>query len=829
MRIPEDEIRSVPMSNDGFPSSDVDQKMRSSPAYIAAWMMSAYNGGSGFWGGVGWEKTFRQDFALMRMYACASQPESPYTRRYSLPQGDTSRSGNGGLLLSSDPSILPVLPQFLTKVQKIATQYPTTPSIVAGDPASKSEAQDFYYEKLVDMYKRKQIEDMYAALGVIKDPSEAFESEEEVNLFISSGGYKAAVAVALENLAAASLEQTRYDELVRDEVVRLDLIPNGMGAVACWMDASGVLRSERVAPENLLFPWTDKVDASAGNWIGRFRAMTDDEIAMEAGDQVGKDELKEIRDMWTRTAGSLGWTLGGFQRGGSGNLSGETMVLDFYRIGKRELNYKKDKKGTYRKIGDEKLIPDSEAKEPRRAYSSLAVYGGSWVIGSNIFWNLGLMKSQPMIAPGRPRLPITVIIPKNYGESYTSVVRMCKVSLDQIQLSNLRMQSIADKNGPAILAYMKQALSYTAAGDKIKLEELFRSMHATGTIGFEMPPDFFGTLGGNGSPLFKLDINDQRNAIETELMIFHHHLETLMRNLGFADVNSGGPVSDRKGKAVAEMENKATVMALSDLIDGVVRLGTEVTRSMLGFAVTGCCDSSQQEYWRQVAGDQVVDSVKILARDAAGGSRNALVLEGIGVGILPYPDPDDVRAINNQVEIALMGRDGQVPMLSLGEAFQVRRLIASGRVESAKALLLSIEKKKKKEAQKAKQAEMEALAAQQQQLAVAQGQQQQQLFAMKAEADAGKIQATAESKMMQDAQKAQADAQLQQAGFQNQAQITQLQGSINGIMQKMQAMLDAQQSDRDAAHEREAIRLQAEEDRRTQVVVAENRPEPKKS
>lgn len=826
MKIDKEKIARVRKASDGFPDTTVSQRERSAPEFSAAFLLAAY-------GSMGWDPTryvsvgaeVRERITLLRAYAAGKQPEEPYSRRFALSEGDTSVNGSGRGMASlgrvgedrvpidmyarTSPAILSVMPPIIGKALRELEIKRTIPHVVANDPKSATERQDFMYRMLFKMRNRDTLPPFYSAVGAKFNTDELPLDKEQLLMDMESGTYKEAVVQEVEAIVGTVLSQVRWDEDPRMEIAKMDMVPAGAGAVHIVQCDDGSVDMRRIPLEDLLVPKSSQSDFSDVPFIGRRRQITSDELIKEAGSQV---ERSEIQDMMARS-----------QKYGQPKYisSKKTFdVIDIYFKAPYELNYKhKEGKGYY-KIEPKNLKPDSEAPEgvERVSAQGLAIYGASWVVGTDVFWNCGPLAAQPAVYPGDPYYPIQVYMPKNYGDFNTGFVEQAVLIIDQMQLSWMRLESLAGNNRANILVYVREMIEAAAAKDGMKSDEYMKLAMYAGVLGISIPEDM-SMMPGFGTPVFAIDAMNQANPIQTELILFNHYYALLMRMIGVSDIMLGGGVDERKGLGVAEMEMRSTIAALHDIINGMNMLATNAVRPAVGFVIAAISEGGRKEqYWRNVLGDMTVDSIKRIAVDEFSYDSNSLVLEGIGIGILPYPDPVEVAQLNAMIQAAATSQDGKAPILDTSQVMTLRGYMRDGRVNKAASYLAACERKKKAEAQAQLDAERKfqaEMADKQAQAAIAA---EQQRMAGKAEADLVKIQAGNEGRARLQGQADQGRIQSIQVQADAQAQVNAQMALMNQSLAQMKAMLDRQTK-------MEEIRLKGEEDRKTAQVVAEAQEE----
>ncbi len=806
----------IPRDENGFPKTNLPQTTKNRDEYYAAWIHAAYTAASGYWGGLGWGNYigrsnygrscdgYRSEIFRLRQMMLGAQSEQPYIDRFSLQTGETSRFGAGGspdFLLEADPRILKIAPQLASKVKARMFRYPTVPSVSAGDPESTTAKQSMY---MMDLFKSRPQNRMWAAaqsaaMGM-QAPTDR-RTEDEVQMDYEEGEYKVELEIAYEALLQRSLEMTRYDDEARRRAGEQGMLPGGIGCVAIKLMPDGRVTAESVIPENCLFPWRDQFDLRHIPYIGVFRRVQVGQIDEEAGG-LSEEEINDIYKRGMRSAGTLGWGPNDY---GTANGPREAVVLDLWWYDWMEISYKAtDKAGKptdYRIIPDSKLLPDEYAKgKSRRVPKKVKkVCGASWVVGTDVFYNLGPMPYQPCVAPSDPVLPIVVSMQSENGFAPESMGRNAEVPLNNIQLSHMRIQNISSMNGPNGLGYYEELLAEVAADEGTTADNIMRKFRASGLLKMHISDQFLQRA--DAAPLVPIAANDQSLPLATEFQTFAHWLQVLKLNMGLSDASFGG-VEERKGKAVVEAELAQSEQGFWTLTSAMTRLGRDVSRVMVAFATAACFDDRMQQTWRDMVGDEVVDTVRGLAKEAYAGSKNAAVLESVGIDVLPYPDPMLMNSLNMMVQ---NGVTGNSPIMTMHEALRVQRLLSSGRVNKAVSLLRRYEKQRQQQAEKSQAAMAEQQMMMQQQAMQMQQQSKQMDSQMKAEADAMKINLGYEK-----------DAKLSAQEHEQGVQMLTLEESLR---LRAEQMLEA----RRAQEERTTNRQQAGLD----IMVNRSKPEPR--
>ncbi len=821
MKIDRATIASVKKASDGFPDTTVGQKERSLPEFSAAFLIAAYGSLGGDYGKtISIGADVKQKITLLRQYAAGKQPEEPYSRRFALSEGDTSRDGAGrgiplgrvggdnmpiNMYAKASPAILSVMPPIIGKALRELETRRTIPHVVANDPKSTTERQDFIYQMLAKMRNRKTLPSLYAAAGIEFNADELPMDREQLDLDMEAGTYKEAVVQEMEAIVGTILSQTNWDQDPRMEIAKMDMVPAGAGSVHVMQCADGSINMERVALEDLILPWSSKSDFRDVAFIGRRRQITSDEMMKEAGSQVSDAEVQDL--MATSQA---------YGRPKYISSKKTFEVIDIYFKAPYELNFKHKPGKGYYKIEPENLKPDSEAPEgvERVSAQGLAIYSATWVVGSDVFWNCGPLAAQPAVYPGDPYYPIQVYMPKNYGDFNTGFVEQAVLIIDQMQLSWMRLESLAGNNRANILVYVKEMIEAAAAQDGMKADEYMKLAMYSGVLGISIPDDI-SLMPGFGNPVYAIDAMNQANPIQTELLLFNHYYGLLMRMIGVSDIMLGGGVDERKGLGVAEMEMRSTIAALHDIINGMNMLATNAVRPAVGFVIAAVSEGGQKEqYWRNVLGDMTVDSIKRIAVDEFSYDGNSLVLEGIGIGILPYPDPMEVARLNSLIQAAATSSDGKAPIIDTSQVMTLSGYMRDGRVNKAANYLAACERKRKAEAKADTEAERKFQMEMADKNAQAMMAAEQQKMAGKTEADLAKIQAGDEGRSKLQAQVDESKLTAIQAQAQAQAGVNAQMAAMNETLTQMKAVLDRQSK-------LDQIRLKGEEDRRTAEVVAE--------
>lgn len=222
-----------------------------------------------------------------------------------------------------------------------------------------------------------------------------------------------------------------------------DLCVIGRGHIHCWLDENNMPRSRRINPKYWLGSYVDNEDYKHQEYAGFIEFITRNQFKKEAENKLTQDEITEVlgAHAFPNAATSFG-SLPDFYE----NYDGLEYipVMRFYFLSNDNVAYATWENEKGNRLIDERVydyFPKNSDKKQRiiqNTYTS--VYGGSWVVDSNIIYNYG-RKDIPRTNLVNTRLPIISFAP-NMKEG--RIVSMLSQMIEPLTMFNVAWNRVKD-------------------------------------------------------------------------------------------------------------------------------------------------------------------------------------------------------------------------------------------------------------------------------------------------------------------------------------------------------------------------------------------------
>jgi len=728
----------IPLDTNGFPMDGVPDKIKNEREYgkkFAEAIYSYWNGAK--WGGamrfgnnVGWNG-IRDWYDEKRAYMFGMQDPAKYDRKFSLPQGQDGVEGDGQTGVNFDRRVFQIANKYMRILVSMMTDSQPTLEVNPGDVFSTDKMQERKYLDLSKIINKPIIMAAQAAIGI--EPQESPEqpqSPDEVILYEMLGGYKPSFALAMQTALQASLNVVNDFEEVLYDIVQKDIIPVGLAATSTHMDSGGIVRFERVAPEDLIIPFSDKNDFSDMPWVGRIRMLTMTELKQKAGNEFTDEEYDHIE----HTCLTSSWTPIKNQNRvmtGDANVSSRGIpCLEFQFYTSNTINYRKK---DFADTGNSDVEKKSDTWKPREGDKTVSalrktykcVYSGWWILGTDYIFNYGKMPNQPMRGLGDNQLTIKVCAPLNMKMRWNSLVDEIMPDIDMVQMSYRKWIQLVSRIQPDGIAMLDSWLDNTSGPSGVMDKaELLKNFMATGILSLAPPNPEYDSYGGTGIPIVPIPMSNREPmlAATEALLTSIGHLE---RKLGFNDATNAATMEKDSLVRIQQMQAMGTLNAIKPLIkclDRLTEMSGDAHASLLIQAARGGGDN---EYYSALLGDYTWDMLKELSYDVS--------LRNINVRVLKRMSAEDRAMLEQQIQLQMQISEQGGPGIDLEDAIMIRRE-AKNNLAKAQWMLAVKKRIRKQEAAKAAQAQMEQQMQMQQ--AQAQGQTEGKVMAINAKAQA---------------------------------------------------------------------------------------------
>ena len=448
-----------------------------------------------------------QEFQRNRDYAYGTQDTSIY--KQILSSLDTN--AGDGTLLNIDWSPVPIVPKFVRIVVNKILARGLYPNIEAIDPISMEEKEK-EKAKIKVAVENKGLIDEAKALGVdtkVKTDNLP-DTTEEAEIFME-GFMKSNAEIAAQLATAITLEWNDFDETTFRRCVE-DLVINGMAITKRSNDPNYGVKVDYVDPASFIHSHTDDPNFKDLVYAGHVKRISIQELKRLAGSQISEEEYqklaKRVMNKSYNNAAQFNQTYYDKSRGTRVFGYDEYLidVLDFEFLSVDDVIFEEKESrfgnvGFYFK-GHEYTPPKDSIYDRKPVYmSNMTVFGGSFVLGSDLLFDYGIKKNIPKNIHDiqRARLSYSVVATNIRRHMPKSMVNSVIGFADQLQLTHLKIQQAIAKAKPDGIIVDIEGLENVQLGRGGELQPLdiqdiyeqtgvfyYRSKNPEG--GFQNPP-----------------------------------------------------------------------------------------------------------------------------------------------------------------------------------------------------------------------------------------------------------------------------------------------------------------------------------------------------
>ena len=703
------------------------------------------------------------EFNRNRDYANGTQDTSIY--KQILSSMDTQ--GGDGTLLNLDWSPVPIVPKFVRIVVNKILSRKFNPNVEAIDPLSKDEKEQKKILAKLAIEEKEVIEEAKElGLDARVSTDGLPENAEEAEIYLSDS-IKTSSEIAAQLATRLTLDWNDFDENIFRRSVE-DLVVNGMAVVKRTNDPGYGIRTDYVDPAQFIHSSTEDPNFSDIVYAGHVKRISIQELKRIAGTDIPEDQYKKIaKSVMNRSynnAAQFNQTVYDRSRGTHVYGYDEYLidVLDFEFIGVDDMIYEEKESqfgnvGFYYKGDIYKLPSDSVYDRKIHSMPNMCVYGGSYVIGSELLFDYGMKRDIPknMHDLTRARLSYSVVATNFRRAMPKSMVSSVIGFADQLQLTHLKIQQAIAKAKPDGLIVDIEGLENVQLGAGGELQPLdiqdiyeqtgvfyYRSKNPEG--GFQNPP------------VRPLD-NTIRNINEL-IGLYNHYLRMIRDVTGVNEVLDGSSPQSDALVGVRQQQLAAGNNAINDITNASSVIYRRVCEDIVKCIQVLPTESIIYQAYERAIGRTSMEIVSSFA---------TLPMYNYGIIVDREMSDEDKILLEQNIQQSLAQRE-----IDLEDAMAIRRLKDLDQAER----LLIIRRKRR--------------------IAMLQ-QQQQQNMQMQAQLNQQSQQAAAQMRMQEIQLKAQADMQRIQTQGQIEMQILQMKQSVESQLAMAKIQMGGQQSAQD--------------------------------
>jgi hypothetical protein len=567
-------------------------------------------------------------------------------------------------------------------------------------------------------------------------------NEQELNLYMQLK-YKPAIEIAEEEAINTILDVNHYNDIRKR--VDYDITTIGLGMVKhSFVPGTGV-QVEYVDPANMVYSYTESPTFDDCFYFGEVKQVPITEL-IKIKPNITNEELAEIQQL-----GTAWYNYYGVLRPYRSDLFNRDVVTLMY------FNYKTDKTYVYKKKyndnGGNKVIQKDESFNPpegteerfERIEKRIDVwYEGVMVMGSSYLlkWELAKNMVRPKSASQYALPQYIAVAPRMYKGVIESLTRRMIPFADLIQLTHLKLQQVLQRVVPDGVYIDADGINEVdlGTGAAYNPEDALRLYFQTGSvIGRSMTVD--GDLNHGRIPIQELNTNSGQGKITALINAYNQYLSMIRDVTGLNEARDASTPNPDALVGVQKLAALNSNTATRHILEGSLFITKRLSEA-LSCRVADILEYSdfKEQFAMQIGKYAVgiLDEIK------------NLYLHDFGVFIEVSPDEEQQAQLEANIQMAL-----QRDQISLEDAIDIRQM---KNLKLANELL----KVKRKEKQRIDMEQEQAKIQMQTQGNIQSSQAAAQAALQKVQAESQAKAQLAQAQMQFDIQRMQAEAQIKE-------------------------------------------------------------------
>jgi hypothetical protein len=677
------------------------------------------------------------DFHRVRLYARGEQPVAKYKSQLEV-DGDMSH-------INLDWTPVPIIPKFVDIVVNGMHDRLFEVKAYAQDAMSSNKRSKFQEMVEADMIAKDFLVQTKQEFGIdaFNVPEQDLpENDQELSLYMQLN-YKPAIEIAEEEAINTILDLNHYQDVRKR--VDYDITTIGIGVVKhSFVPGTGV-RVEYVDPANIVYSYTESPTFDDCFYWGEVKQVPITELIKIKPD-ITKEELAEIQQL-----GTAWYNYYGIMRPYRSDIFNRDVVTLLY------FNYKTDKTFVYKKKylenngvrviqKDENFNPPEGTEERfERIEKRIDVwYEGIMVPGSPYLlkWELARNMVRPKSASQYALPNYIAVAPRMYKGIIESLTRRMIPFADLIQMTHLKLQQVLQRVVPDGVFIDADGINEVdlGTGGAYNPEDALRLYFQTGSvIGRSMTTD--GDLNHGRVPIQELNTNSGQGKITALINAYNQYLSMIRDVTGLNEARDASTPSPDALVGVQKLAALNSNTATRHILEGSLFITRRLSEA-LSLRVADILEYSdfKEEFTMQI-GKYAVGLLEEI---------KDLYLHDFGIFIEVAPDEEEKSQLEANIQMAL-----QRDQITLEDAIDIRQM---KNLKLANELL----KMKRKDKQKKDMENEQAKIQMQTQGNIQSSQAAAQSALQKVQAEAQAKAQLAEAQMQFDIQRMQAEAQIKE-------------------------------------------------------------------
>ena len=622
-------------------------------------------------------------FHDLKLYARGEQPVQKYKNELSI-NGDLS-------YLNLDWKPVAVLSKFVDIVVNGMTERNYKINSFASDPFALKQRTDFAFNALRDIQNKEMIDQLNQATGrnfySSPEPENLPKNSEELDLFLQLS-YKQSIEIAEEEVIENVLNYNKYNEIKKQ--LAYDLTVLGISAVKTSFNLANGVTVDYVDPSNLIYSYTEDPNFQDIYYVGEVKNISLEELKKQFP-SLTDEQLKRIE----KYPGNSNYT-----RNYSGQddryNSVQVLYFEYKTYNNQVFKIKQTEQGLAKALEKPDTFNPPENDNFERVARSIEVlYTGAKILGHNemLQWELSENMTRPYSDQTKVEMNYAICAPRMYKGRIESLVSKCIGFADMIQLTHLKIQQILARLVPDGVYVDVDGLAEVDLGNGTSYnpQEALNMYFQTGSIvGRSLTQDGDPNMGK--VPIQELQSSSGMNKIQALIQTYQYYLQMIRDVTGLNEARDGSqPDKDALvgiQKMAANASNTATKHILQSLMYLTVRTCENISlrvSDMLNFPLTK---------------NALMNSINSFNVSTLEEIEN-LTMHEFGIFLELEPEAEEKATLEQSIQIAL-----KTQAITLSDAIELRE------IQNLKLANQSLKYKQKIKAEKDQQIQLQNIKAQ---------------------------------------------------------------------------------------------------------------------
>jgi hypothetical protein len=622
-----------------------------------------------------------QQFHHLRLYARGEQSVQKYKDELSI-NGDLS-------YLNLDWKPVPIIPKFVDIVVNGIAAKDYDLKAYAQDPFSLKQRTDYVSGIYRDMMAKEQILQIQQQTGLnlfnTTDPENLPQSKEELEIHMQLS-YKQSVEIAEEEAINNTLAFNKY-QLTNKRTIE-DIVTIGIGAVKTTFNKSEGVVVDYVDPANLVYSYTNDPNFEDIYYVGEIKSMTLAEIKKKFP-YLTSEELEKM----VKYPGRDGYIA-------NPNYDNDLVQILFFEYKTfidQVFKIKKTESGLEKTLQKPDTFNPPQSDNFDRVSRSIEVlFSGAKVMGvpQMLEWKLAENMTRPNSDLTKVKMNYVICAPNLYQGRIESLVSRCTSFADMIQLTSLKLQQVIQRMVPDGVFVDVDGLAEVDLGNGTNYnpQEALNMYFQTGSIvGRSLTQD--GDPNRGKVPIQELQTSSSNGKIQSLIATYQYYLQMIRDVTGLNEARDGSLPDKDALVGLQKMAANASNIATKHIVDASLYLTLRACENIsLRLADALEFDLTKQALMQSISltNTQNLEEIKNLH------------LYDFGIYLELEPDDEEKAMLEQNIQVAL--QSGQIYLEDAIDIREVKNITLANQILKYRRI------QKQKQDQAAQQQQIQAQA-----------------------------------------------------------------------------------------------------------------------